>query len=132
MLVRVKKMDNAKTTIGRILAFVYARQCKFLAVRQELSRSEPDWEMVASSYSELVRLSARITLKIAGLVDEEKCLKRPFIFQDIQYEDPKLHMYGEMRKLRQKILARCPEIEGLEILYLESGEIGCAEQHPLY
>ena len=109
MTMRVTKMREAKTLVGKIVGMVWNRIQKITDLRLLLKNEwveEGDAEKASRSYCELVRTSYRICQLIDNLKADEKYLIRPFIFQGVQYDGAQHHMYEELKKLREKILLK--------------------------
>jgi len=81
--------------------------------------------LVKTLYSELVKLSSRVFIRINTLKDFEKALQRPFVFKEKQYDEDM--MYREMKNLRLKILRKLPRLGGtneLKQFLMPTGDIG--------
>jgi len=89
LLLRVKKMEEAKPEVKKILTMILFRKMKVKHLAEELQDSDNprDLEIVRLLYSELIRISSKILRKIENMQNIEVCLKRQFVFEGIRYDD---------------------------------------------
>jgi hypothetical protein len=93
LLLRCKKMMEAKAAVSRIISMTFVRNSKISQLKDQFYSTEPSLQLISKFYAEIVRLSSRISDKVHILKNEEKCFMRPFVFSGVRYDEPELHMY---------------------------------------
>ena len=75
-------MSDAQNEITKILMLIHQRMDKIMTLKMDLKMRPEDQniKIIKKLYTDLVRLSSRISIAIQTLKDNEKALSRPFIF----------------------------------------------------
>ena len=80
ILSRCLKMFDAQAEIYKIIGSIETRVESLKALKKEQYREQAEPDKLKKLYSDLVRLSIRITNDLRTLKDIEKSLSRPFMF----------------------------------------------------
>ena len=81
LLLRSKRMFDARQDVVKILRLVYKREALILKF-ESMDSGE-----VVSCYNLLLDISVKIFNSISLLQDEHKILRRPFVFKQVDYLD---------------------------------------------